>query len=57
MFYRFKSFSRIALSLAIVAAVIVIGSVGFMVLEGYTPAALQLGGDPQTPHSPVWHYR
>ncbi|MCH1582274.1 MAG: NAD-binding protein [Flavobacteriales bacterium] len=36
MFYRFKSFSRIALSLAVVAAVIVVGSVGFMLLEGYT---------------------
>ena len=36
MYYRFKTFSRIAFSLAIVAAVIVVGSVGFMVLEGYT---------------------
>ena len=36
MLYRFKSFSRIALSLAVVALVIVVGSVGFMVLEGYT---------------------
>jgi voltage-gated potassium channel len=36
VFYRFKSFSRIALSLVVVAAVIVVGSAGFMLLEGYT---------------------
>ena len=36
MLYRFKSFNRVALSLAVVLAVIVMGRVGFMLLEDYT---------------------
>ena len=36
MLYRFKTFGRIALSLTVVALVIVVGSVGFMILEDYT---------------------
>ena len=34
--FKFKSFGRIALSLLVVLMVIVVGSVGFMILEDYT---------------------
>ena len=34
--FKFKSFGRIAISLVVVLMVIVVGSVGFMVLEDYT---------------------
>ena len=36
MLYKFKAFTRFFLSLIFVSTVVVVGSIGYVIIEGYT---------------------